>query len=284
MELTADNLWSAVGPWVLHIFWALVIFYIGRKVARWMSNYLAKQLTRHGLDDLLVRLAGNTAYVALMALVVLAALDQLGIDTTSALAIFGAAGLAVGLAVKDSLSNFAAGVMIAFFQPFKLGHYIEAAGTAGTVLEVEMFNTTLLTPDNKRIIVPNRLVYNDTIVNYSAEENRRVDLVFGISYQDDIKRARTLIETVIAEDERILKDPAASVAVGELADSSVNINVRPWVKNKDFWSVRAGLLENIKLAFDANGISIPFPQQDVHMHQVEIKEARLPNENNREAE
>jgi len=284
MELTADNLWSAVGPWVLHIFWALVIFYIGRKVARWMSNYLAKQLTRHGLDDLLVRLAGNTAYVALMALVVLAALDQLGIDTTSALAIFGAAGLAVGLAVKDSLSNFAAGVMIAFFQPFKLGHYIEAAGTAGTVLEVEMFNTTLLTPDNKRIIVPNRLVYNDTIVNYSAEENRRVDLVFGISYQDDIKKARALIETVIAEDERILKDPAASVAVGELADSSVNINVRPWVKNKDFWSVRAGLLENIKLAFDANGISIPFPQQDVHMHQVETKEARLLNENNREAE
>ncbi len=284
MELTADNLWSAAGPWVLHIFWALVIFYIGRKVARWMSNYLAKQLTRHGLDDLLVKLAGNTAYVALMALVVLAALDQLGIDTTSALAVFGAAGLAVGLAVKDSLSNFAAGVMIAFFQPFKLGHYIEAAGTAGTVLEVEMFNTTLLTPDNKRIIVPNRLVYNDTIVNYSAEENRRVDLVFGISYQDDIKRARALIETVIAEDERILKDPAATVAVGELADSSVNINVRPWVKNKDFWSVRAGLLENTKLAFDANGISIPFPQQDVHMHQVDTKEARLLNENNREAE
>ena len=206
-------------------------------------------------------------------MVVLAALDQLEVDTTSALDIFGAAGLAVGLAVKDSLSNFAAGVMIAFFRPFKIGHYIEAAGTAGTVVQVEMFNTTMVTPDNKRIMVPNRLIYNDTIVNYSAEERRRVDLVFGIGYDDDIKKARALIESVIAADARILREPEPVVAVGELAESSVNINVRPWVRTEDYWSVRAGLLENIKLEFDANGISIPFPQQDMHMHQAKPEAA-----------
>ena len=269
MDFTINNLWDAAWPWLLKVVWALIIFYVGRKAAKWLSEYMAKRMARHDLDDLLVNLARNTAYTALLAVVVLAALDQLGIDTTSALAIFGAAGLAVGLAVKDSLSNFAAGVMIAFFQPFKLGHYIEAAGTAGTVLEVEMFNTTLLTQDNKRVMVPNRLVYNDTIVNYSAEENRRVDLVFGIGYGDDIKRARELIESILAADERILKDPAATVAVGELADSSVNFNVRPWVKGTNYWAVRADLLENIKMAFDDNGISIPFPQRDVHLHQTD---------------
>ena len=273
MDIASNNLWDAAWPWLLKIVWAFIIFYVGRKVAKLLSEYMAKQLTKRGLDDLLVRLAGSTSYIALLAVVVVAALDQAGIDTTSALAIFGAAGLAVGLAVKDSLSNFAAGVMIAFFHPFKLGHYIEAAGTAGTVLEVEMFNTTLLTPDNKRIMVPNRLVYNDTIVNYSAEEERRVDLVFGIGYGDDIKKARGLIESIMAADERILKDPAASVTVGELADNSVNFNVRPWVKGADYWGVRGDLLENVKLAFDANGISIPFPQRDVHLHQVDSKAA-----------
>jgi len=260
-------------PWVIKALLALVIFYVGRIVAKWICNILVRQMTKHGLDDMLVRLTKNTAYFLLMGLIILAALEQLGIDTTSALAIFGAAGLAVGLAVKDSLSNFAAGVMIAFFQPFKLDHYIEAAGTAGTVMEVGMFNSTLLTPDNKRVIVPNRLVYNDTIVNYSAEETRRVDIVFGIGYEDDINKARELIESVLAADERILKDPAPVVAVNELADSSVNFVVRPWVKADDYWDVRFALMERIKLIFDENGISIPYPQQDVHMHQAESKAA-----------
>ena len=270
MELNTSitSVWETVSPWLLKIVWALLIFYIGRKIARWLSVRLARQLSKQGLDELLTKLVQNTAYIALLAVVVLAALDQLGIDTTSALAIFGAAGLAVGLAVKDSLSNFAAGVMIAFFQPFKLGHYIEAAGTAGTVLQVEMFNTTLLTPDNKRIIVPNRLVYNDTIINYSAEETRRVDLVLGIGYGDDIQKARGIIESILDADDRVLKDPAPVIALGELADSSVNFNVRPWVQAEHYWDVRADVLEKVKLAFDANGISIPFPQQDVHMHQV----------------
>lgn len=273
MDLTSGNLWDVAWPWLLKFVWAFLIFYVGRRVAKYLSEHIAKLMKKRDLDELLVRLMENTSYIAMLAVVVVAAVDQAGIDTTSALAIFGAAGLAVGLAVKDSLSNFAAGVMIAFFHPFKLGHYIEAAGTAGTVLEVEMFNTTLLTPDNKRIMVPNRLVYNDTIVNYSAEENRRVDLVFGIGYEDDIIKARKLIESIMAADERILKEPAASVTVGELADNSVNFNVRPWVKGTDYWSVRPDLLENIKLAFDANGISIPFPQRDVHLYQAETKAA-----------
>jgi len=273
-EITSSSLWGGyLMPWIIKAVLALVIFYVGRIVAKWICNVLARQMTKHGLDDMLVRLTKNTAYFALMAVIILAALEQLGINTTSALAVFGAAGLAVGLAVKDSLSNFAAGVMIAFFQPFKLGHYIETAGTAGTVMEVGMFNSTLLTPDNKRVIVPNRLVYNDTIVNYSAEETRRVDIVFGIGYEDDINKARELIESVLAADERILKDPAPVVAVNELADSSVNFVVRPWVRGDDYWDVRFAMMEQIKLTFDKNGISIPYPQQDVHMHHMESKAA-----------
>lgn len=256
-------------PWVIKAALALVIFYVGRKIAKWLSGMLASQLNQQGLDEMLVRLVKSTAYIALLAVVVLAALEQLGVNTTSALAIFGAAGLAVGLAIKDSLSNFAAGVMIVFFKPFDIGHYIEAAGTAGSVVEVGMFNTTLITPDNKRVVVPNRLIYNDTIVNYSAEETRRIDMVFGVGYDDDINQARQLIESIIASDERILKDPSPMIAVNELADSSVNFVVRPWVKGEDYWAVRFALIEKIKQTFDENGISIPFPQQDVHMHQVE---------------
>lgn len=257
-----------VMPWIIKVALALVIFYAGRKIAKWLSVMLTKQLSKQGLDEMLVRLVGSTAYIALLAVVALAALEQVGVNTTSALAIFGAAGLAVGLAVKDSLSNFAAGVMIVFFKPFDIGHYIEAAGTAGSVVEVGMFNTTLVSPDNKRVVVPNRLIYNDTIVNYSAEETRRVDLVFGIGYDDDIGKARELIESTIAGDERILKAPAATVAINELADSSVNFVVRPWVKRDDYWPVRFAMIEKVKRAFDENGISIPFPQRDVHMHQV----------------
>ncbi|MGB5705709.1 MAG: mechanosensitive ion channel domain-containing protein [Arenicellales bacterium] len=247
---------------------ALAIFFAGRMMARWICGILSTQLKKHGLDDMLVKLASKTAYFSLIALIILAALEQIGINTTSALAVFGAAGLAVGLAVKDSLSNFASGVMIAFFRPFRLGHYIEAAGTSGSVQEVGMFNTTLLTPDNRRVVVPNRLIYNDTIVNYSAEETRRVDMVFGISYEDDMGQARALIEELIAADDRILKEPAAVVAVNELADSSVNFIVRPWCKSADYFGVYFSMTEKIKQTFDQNGISIPYPQRDVYMHQV----------------
>ena len=273
-EITISSLFvDHIVPWAIKIILVLAVVYFGRIVVRWFCKLLERQMKNQGLDELLSRLAGNTAYVVLMLVIILAALDQLGIDTTSALAMFGAAGLAIGLAVKDSLSNFASGVMIVVFQPFKLGDYIEAANTAGTVREVGMFSTTLVTPDNKRVVVPNRLVYNDTIVNYSAEATRRIDMVFGIGYDDDIEQARSIIESILAEDDRILKDPATVVAVNELADSSVNFVVRPWVKSEDYWGVRFALMEQIKAAFDREGVSIPYPQQDVHMHQVDNKAA-----------
>jgi small conductance mechanosensitive channel len=249
---------QAVLPWVIKFSLALAIFFIGRLVAKWLSGRLGIFLSKHGANALLVKLSQNTSYIAMLLLATLASLEQLGINTTSALAVFGAAGLAVGLAVKDSLSNFASGVLIAIFEPFKVNHYVEAGGTSGT----------MLTPDNKRVIVPNSVVYNGVIVNYSAEDTRRVDLVFGIGYQDSYVKACEIISSVIASDARILKEPEPVVAMGELADSSVNINVRPWVINADYWGVRASLLEKIKSEFDANDISIPFPQQDVHMHQV----------------
>lgn len=255
-------------PWAIQAVMALVVFVIGRFIARWVSRLVANRMGKHGLDEMLVRLAKNTVYYVLLAVVILAALDQLGVDTTSALAALGVVGLAVGLAVKDSLSNFVAGVMVALFQPFKLGHFVEAASTSGTVMDVGMFNTTLLTPDNKRVVVPNRLIYNDTIINYSAEDTRRVDMVFGIGYEDDLDKARQLIESTLAADKRVLKDPAPTVAVDELADSSVNFVVRPWCKKEDYWDVRFAMMEQIKRVFDQNGISIPYPQQDVHMHEV----------------
>lgn len=269
MNIDVQSIWADyLMPWAIQATVAILVFVVGRIVARWVGRLVEQRMRKHGLDEMLTRLAKNTVYYVLLAVVILAALDQLGVETTSALAAFGAVGLAFGLAVKDSLSNFVAGVMVALFQPFKLGHYIEAAGTSGTVLEVEMFNTILLTPDNKRVIVPNRLIYNDTIINYSAEDLRRVDMVFGIGYEDDIDKARKLIESTIAKDKRILLDPAPSVAVNELADSSVNFVVRPWSKKEDYWNVRFAMMEQIKLAFDKNGISIPYPQQDVHMHEA----------------
>jgi small conductance mechanosensitive channel len=269
MNIDIHAVWTDyLAPWSINIVAAVLIFIVGRMLARWVSRQIEKQMKKHGMDEMLVRLAKNTVYYALLGGIILASLDQLGVDTTSALAAFGAIGLAVGLAVKDSLSNFVAGVMVALFHPFELGNFIEAAGTSGTVMDVGMFNTTLLTPDNKRVIVPNRLIYNDTIVNYSAEDTRRVDMVFGIAYEDDINKARGLIESTLAADARILKDPAATVAVSELADSSVNFVVRPWCKKEDYWNVHFAMMEQIKLVFDENGISIPYPQRDVHMHEA----------------
>lgn len=272
MDINVQEIISGhIVPFLIHAAVAVAIFYVGRRIAKWIAGILEKQMRKAGLDEMLLRLAKNTAYYAMLAGVVLAAMDQLGLDTTSALAIFGAAGLAIGLALKDSLSNFAAGVLIALFQPFRLGHYIEAAGAAGTVTDVGMFSTILLTPDNRRVVLPNRLIYNDTIVNYSAEDTRRVDMVFGIAYEDDINKARELIEATMAADARVLKEPAPQVAVSELADSSVNFVVRPWCTKEDYWNVRFAMMEQIKLSFDKNGISIPYPQQDVHMHEVAAK-------------
>lgn len=255
-------------PWTIRILVAVAIWFIGKWVAGKATVTLKKLMRRTGMDDMLVQFLGNIFYALLLIAVLIAALDHLGLQTTSLLAIFGAAGLAVGLALKDSLSNFSSGVMLILFRPFKVGDYIEAAGVAGTVEEVRIFSTLIKTPDNRQIIIPNGQIYGGTIVNVSAKPTRRVDLVFGIGYDDDIRKAKELISAIMDQDERILKDPAPAIALGELGDSSVNINVRPWVNSGDYWPVRADLLENIKLAFDSNGISIPFPQRDVHLYEV----------------
>jgi len=256
-------------PWGSKLLFALVILLIGRWIARKLVGLAEKAMAKAKLDDMLIRFISNIAYMALLVVVVLAALEQLGVNTTSALAVFGAAGLAIGLALQGSLSNFAAGVMLVFFRPFKTGDIIEAAGITGVVEQINIFNTLLRTPDNREIIVPNGQIYEGTIINYSARDTRRIDLVMGIGYDDDIRRAKELIEAAIAADERILADPEPTVMLLELADSSVNFAVRPWVNSDDYWSVRADLLERMKTSFDANGISIPYPQTDVHLHQVE---------------
>lgn len=267
-----DNLktWISenAAEWAIQIGIAIAIFLIGKIIARMVANLLKKGMARAGSDAILVGFIGNVTYGILLVAVVLAAVDSLGINVTSLLAIVGAAGLAIGLALKDSLANFAAGVMIIIFRPFKIGDYISAGGTAGVVDEIGLFATLMHSPDNQRIIVPNSGIIGGTITNVSALPTRRVDLVFGISYTDNIGQARDIIKTVLDADERILKDPEAGIAVGELGDSSVNINVRPWVASADYWPVKGDLLEVIKIRFDEAGISIPFPQQDVYMHEV----------------
>jgi len=253
-------------PWGIRLGIALAIFIVGRWIARWLTNVVRKLMTKSNMDVMLINFLGNLVYTVLILVVVMATLDHLGIKTTSLLAVFGAAGLAIGLALKDSLSNFSSGVMIILFRPFKVGDFIEAGGASGVVEEVRMFATIMRTGDNRQIIVPNGQIYSGTITNYSAKPTRRIDLVFGIGYGDDIAKAKKIIDDIMQQDERILSEPAPGIALGELADSSVNFNVRPWVKNEDYWPVRADMLEKIKLAFDANGISIPYPQQDVYMH------------------
>jgi small conductance mechanosensitive channel len=205
----------------------------------------------------------------LLLFVVIAALSQLGIDTTSLVALLGAAGLAIGLSLQSSLANFAAGVMLIVFRPFTKGDFVEVAGTSGSVDNISIFTTTLTTPDNKEVIVPNGSVIGNNIVNYSARPTRRVDMVFGIGYGDDIKKAKELLEQIVAADTRVLAEPAPVVALGELADSSVNFLVRPWVNAEDYWSVLWDTTETVKLKFDEAGISIPYPQMDVHLDKGE---------------
>ena len=217
------------------------------------------------MDETLSRFLSSLIYMVLMVFVVLTALSALGVNTTNFLAILGAAGLAIGLALKDSLSNFSAGVMLVFFRPFRTGDFIEAAGVSGSVQSIKIFNTVLKTGDNRIITVPNALIYADTITNFSAEATRRIDLVIGIGYDDDIARAKALIQGVLSQDERVLEQPAPAMLLVELGESSVDIAVRPWVKSADYWVARSDLLENIKRALDNAGLSIPYPQRDLHI-------------------
>ena len=251
----------------LRILAAVVVLIVGRWVARGVRRVVERLMERGRLDPTIIKFAGNLTYIALLAFTILAALNQLGIQTTSFIAVLGAAGLAIGLALQGSLSNFAAGFLMILFRPFRVGDYIEAAGTAGTVEEIQIFTTTLRTPDNKVVIVPNAKLTADNIVNWSAKGTRRVDMVFGIGYGDDIDRAREVIQSIIDADPRVLKDPAPVVAVYQLGQSSVDFVARPWVKSDDYWDFWFETTEKVKKAFDAAGISIPFPQQDVHLYQ-----------------
>jgi len=253
-------------PWVINIGMALAIFIIGRIVADTIVNIVRKLLKKTGTDDMLTNFVCSISKAVLMLFIVIAALNQLGIDTTSFIALIGAAGLAVGLSLQSTLQNFAAGVMLIMFKPFKLGDFIEAGGSAGVVEKITIFNTVMRTGDNREIIVPNGAIYGGTITNNSARDTRRIDMVFGIGYDDDLKKSKALLNDILAADERILKEPAALVAVAELADSSVNFNVRPWVKSGDYWGVLFDVTEKVKLTFDENNISIPYPQMDIHMN------------------
>ncbi len=254
----------ANGPGVLV---AIVILVLGRWLAMWLAALGRKAMVRGGVDETLSRFLGKLIYYGLLTAVVIAAADQIGIKTTSFIAILGAAGLAIGLALKDSLANFASGVMLILFRPFKVGDYVTAGGVSGTVQQIDIFSTILLTVDNQKIIVPNSGITSGVITNVNAESTRRIDLTVAIGYDDDIRKAKNSLEDLVRADKRILEDPAPTVAVSELADSSVNLIVRPWVQTGDYWGVRLDLIEKIKLTFDEQGISFPYPQQDVHMYQ-----------------
>jgi small conductance mechanosensitive channel len=253
-----------VAPWSLKVLAALLIFFIGQLAAKMISRLVGKLLGRTRLDLILVEFIQSLINALLLVFVVVAALDQLGVNTNSVIAVLGAAGLAIGLALQGSLQNFAAGFMLLIFRPFKGGDFVETAGTSGVIEKIGIFSTTLHTGDNKQVIIPNGTIYSSNIINYSARGTRRIDMVFSIGYDDDIRRARDVIAKVISEDERVLPEPTPLIAVGELGASSVNFFVRPWVNSGDYWPVKFDLTEKIKLAFDENNISIPFPQMDIH--------------------
>ena len=257
------------GDLAINVAIAIAIFYVGKLVVGLIVRGMRKVMRRQEVDQTLETFVCNLVRIILMAVVIIAAIGQIGIQTTSFIAIFGAAGLAVGLALQGSLSNFAAGVLIVLFRPYKVGDFVEAAGIAGVVEQVQILTTILKTGDNKQIIVPNGQIMDSIITNYSASDKRRVDMVVGVSYDDDLDKVRSTIEELVAADERILAEPACTIAVSALADSSVNFVVRPWVNTADYWGVMFDLTEAIKKRFDKEGISFPFPQQDVHLYKAE---------------
>jgi small conductance mechanosensitive channel len=258
-------------PWSLKVGVALTIFIVGQIAAKVISRALEKVLTHTKLDRILIDFLGSVVRALLLVVVLVAALDHLGVNTNSLIAMLGAAGLAIGLALQGSLQNFAAGFMLLIFRPFKAGDFVEAAGASGVIETIGIFSTKLYTGDNKEVIIPNGAIYSSNIINYSSRQTRRIDMIFAVSYSDDIRLAKEIILKVIAEEERVLAEPAPEVAVGELAASSVNFVVRPWVKADDYWAVRFALNEKIKLAFDANKITIPFPQTDVILKKHPLK-------------
>jgi len=261
-----EDLLALAADWGLKIVLALLIYVVGKWITRRITKLLRALMEGRSVDPTLVNFLANIVYAVLLVAVILAALDTLGIPVTSLLAVVGAAGLAVGLALKDSLGNFAAGVMLVMFRPFTKGDFVEAAGVAGTVDEVRIFSTILTTPDNKKIIIPNAQVAAATITNYTAKDMRRVDLVIGVSYDDDLKVAREVLTRVCTGHPKVLKEPALNIFVLNLGDNSVDFAVRPWAKTEDYWAVWGDVLEQAKAELEAAGCSIPYPQRDLHVH------------------
>ena len=263
-----ENIINTVSPYIMNIIMALLIFIIGKYVAKTATNIIKKMLVKSKVNETLEIFLGNVIYGLLLIVVVLTALSKLGIETTSFIAVLGAIGLAVGLAFQSTLSNISAGVMIVIFRPFSIGDFIEAGGVTGIVEELNLFNTVFKTPDNKVIIVANSNIIGGNIINYSLKETRRVDFVFGIGYDDDLKLAKETLQNIVDKDSRVLQDPLPFIAVGELADSSVNFTVRLWVKSENYWDVHFDTIEKVKLTFDKKGISIPYPQIDIHTNKI----------------
>lgn len=275
MEQIVVKLQEWVVLYGLKVLAAIVILVVGRYIATGIRSLTSRVLRKGHVDDILVTFISSLCYVGIMAFVFITAMGQLGVQTASFVAILGAAGLAVGLALQGSLTNFASGILMIVFKPFKLGDFIEGGGVSGVVEHMGIFTTELLSPDNKKIIVPNGKLTSDSITNYTAEKFRRVDLVAAVSYGDDLARVKKVLEDILASDDRILKDPTPTIGVLELGHSSVNLAVRPWVKTADYWDVFFATQESIKTRFEAEGIRIPFPQQDVHLHQVDQPVANI---------
>jgi small conductance mechanosensitive channel len=250
------------------LFTAFLIYWIGKKIAKLISKIVAKGLKKADADLILINFLSNFIYFILLAAVIIAALGQLGIKTTSLLGMLAAAGLAIGLALKDSLSNFASGVMIVIFRPFRLGDFVEIAGVSGKVEEIKIFSTFIVTGDNKLVIIPNGQITSDAIINHSAKSERRVDIPMGVGYDDDLKKARSIMMDIMEKHPLVLDSPAPSILMNELADSSVNFSVRPWAKTSDYWTVYGDMLEQFKEGLEEGGCNIPYPQTDVHLHKV----------------
>ncbi len=264
-DLSTETLIELATIYGLKVLSAVAIFIFGKWIAGMLIGVAQKVMRKSKVEETLVAFAGNILYALAMTFIVIAAMSQLGINTTSLAAVLAAAGLAIGLALQGSLSNFASGVLIIMFRPFKINDVVEAAGQLGTVEDISIFTTSMVTLDNKQVIIPNGSITSNNIINYSTKPERRVDLTVGVSYGDDLRKVKAVLEDVVAKDDRVLKSPAVQIAVSEMADNSVNLVVRPWVKNADYWNVYFSLTEAIKLRFDEEGISIPFPQRDLHL-------------------
>ncbi len=264
---SVQSITDMIGLYALNIAITIIIFVIGKWLAKKLTSIVTTLLRKkESIDETLIKFVKNIVYYALMIMVILTAVKQLGVDTTSFFVILGAAGLAIGLALKNSLGNFVSGVMIILFKPFKVGDVVTAAGVTGKIEEVSIFNTIMITSDNQKMIIPNGAITNGLIININAKPTRRVDLVIGIGYDDDIKQAKEVLNSIVSANEKVLKEEGITVAVSELADSSVNFVVRAWVKTSDYWDVKFDLTETIKNTFDKEGISIPYPQQDLHLY------------------